>query len=172
MKLDWLSWAVCVLLYVAAWACPAVAQVYDPQTGDPPPGSHVLDTYNEWSVAPTADGKGINGTVRLDCYHDEYDEVFVRVKGLVPRAKYTVWMVNQHEGEAAERAGVARHWDGPMASEYYFQAERDGRGFYRGWLQHCPLGTWKWLEIRRHPNGNVADLETSVTVVRVRIKPR
>lgn len=161
------------LFLMAALLKGAGAQTYDPHTGDPPPGQHVLFTDNQWNVVPTPDGKGIKGTIRLDCYTDEYDTVFVNVKGMVPGGKYTCWMVNQEGGGPdAERAGVSRHWDGDDATKYDFRAEKDGRGYYHGWLSRCPLGRWKYIEVRYHPDGNEKNLEGSVPVLHARCKPQ
>lgn len=166
-----LSWLVLVVTAILTRA--AYGQAYDPKTGDPPPGQHLQDTYNDWDVIPALDGKGVKGIVRLLCYHDEYDEVFIRVKGLVPLGKYTAWLVNEESDDPTiERAGIARHWEGEKASQFWFKAERDGRGFYHGWLQHCPLGKWKYFEVRYHANGNEKDMADSVVVFRARIRPR
>jgi hypothetical protein len=160
------------LTLMLAWTQAGWAQAYDPNTGDPPPGQHTQVTYNKWKLQATPDGGKLQGTVRLDCYSDEYDQVFLKVKGLQPHAKYTVWLVNTEKGEAIERAGVARHWTGDEASEFFFVSEEDGQGFYNGWLTRCPLGKWKYLEVRYHPNGNVKDLDRSVVVAHARMLGR
>lgn len=158
------------LLYL--WAGPVQAQVYDPQTGDPPSAQHVHYTSNEWKVAPTPDGENVTGTCRLDCFTDEYDQVFLRLKGLQSQGRYTVWVVNRDKSDGGEeRAGVARHWTGDEAEKFDFTAEINGNGFYNGWLSRCPFGKWKFLEVRFHPNGNPKDVEGSVIVSRVKLKP-
>lgn len=146
-------------------------QVYDPHTGDPPSGSHVQFTSNEWKFVPTPDGKDVKGECRIDCYTDEYDQVFLTLKGLQKLSMYTVWMVNSDKGET-ERAGVSQHWNGDEANMFFFKSDQNGRGFYNGWLSKCPLGKWKYLEVRYHPNGNEKDIDRSVAIVRVRIKPQ
>lgn len=168
MKLRMLSAA---LMFAALSLTTASAQVYDPKTGDPPSAQHIHFTTNEWTVTATPDGGDLSGDCRLDCYTDEYDQVFLRLKGLKSTGTYTVWMVNRDKDGGEERAGVAKHWNGDDANRFDFTAEASGKGFYNGWLARCPLGRWKTLEVRYHPNGNVKDMESSVVVLRVRVKP-
>ena len=147
-------------------------QVYDPHTGDPPSHSHVQFTTNDWQVEATPDGGKLSGTCRLDCYVDEYDQVYLKLRGLKGQGLYTVWMVKRDKGESEERAGVSRHWNGDDASRFDFTAEPSGSGYYNGWTQKCPLGRWKFLEVRYHPNGNMKDLDSSVVALRVRLRPQ
>ena len=150
----------------------ARAQWYDPQSGEPPPGTHQHFTSNEWNVVPTTDGTGINGTASLECYSDELDELILRLRGLVHGGVYTVWLLRTEGENSVERAGVAVAWDGPKAKKFSFLAEDDGHVYYRGCLSQCPLGRWKHLEVRYHPNGNVGDLQFSVPVVHMKLRPK
>ena len=159
----------CLLLVFAGWHAQAHAQEYNPKRGDPPSSGHIQFTYNQWNVVPTAAGKGIKGWIRLDCYEDEYDEVHIRLTGLHKRGRYTVWCVDPWKPGKVDRVGVAQHWMGARAKKYYFDASSEGRGYYHGWLNRCPIGRWHEFEVRYHPDHNAQDIAGSVVVCTVRI---
>lgn len=162
---------IALLALAAALAVmrPAAAQLYDPKNGEPPPGQHQHFTSAVWTVKPTPDGGKIEGTVTLDCYLDQKDELILRLKGLQHGQTYSVWLLRK-EGDSVERSGVPQAWEGPKAKEFRFKAMPNGVGFFRGCLTACPLGFWKSVEVRYHPDGNGADLQTSVVVIKQKLR--
>lgn len=146
------------------------AQAYDPSTGGPPPGSHLHYTRNTWALVPTREGEGISGKIILDCFSDDLDEVHVAGKGFKTTGIYTVWLIRKDGPDTVTRAYIGSGWQGKPAETYWFEARSDGQGNYHGCMRSCPLGKWRALEIRYHPGGKAADLQTSVPVARVSLK--
>lgn len=163
---------VVIMALMLAMARPTgvCAQAYDPATGGPPPGSHQHFNRCTWDMVPTAEGAGISGKMILDCYQDELDELHISGKGFKTTGVYTVWLTRRDGPDVITRAFVANGWQGKAAESYSFEARSDGLGNYHGYIRSCPLGKWKTVEIRYHPGGNVADLRTSVPVIRTPIK--
>lgn len=147
------------------------AQLYDPRNGEPPPGHHQHFTQNTWEIKPTPDGEGITGTATLDCYQNDMDVLLLNLKGLQKEKVYSVWLTRKTSG-VEERAKVVLAWEGKKTEIFTFTSEHDGTGFYRGCLKTCPLGHWRNVEVRLHPNGNANDLQTSVTVLTAKLKPQ
>ncbi|MBM3466215.1 MAG: hypothetical protein FJX76_29360 [Armatimonadetes bacterium] len=155
---------LCAVLLFGMMA-PSAAQWYNPKDGEPPPAQHQHFTDNVWQVNVTPDGEKIKGTVTLACYKENRDEVIFRLTGTGNERMYTFWLLRK-DGESFERAKMFRAWDGDRKTHFYTKSEHDGKLHYRGCLTACPLGFWKWVEVRYHPDGNPNDLQTSVVVIK------
>jgi hypothetical protein len=147
----------------------ATAQLYNPQDGEPPPGVHQRFTDTEWTLKPTPDGVRLRGTARLDCFTDFKDEMIVMLEGGKPKEVYSLWVVRK-DGDLVERAQLFTAWDGPRAKEGKIEFQGDGKSFYRGVFTQCPLGVWKTLEVRYHPDGKFTSLNNSVVVLTAKMK--
>jgi hypothetical protein len=169
-----LSLTVCLsflLGFILAGATsPAQGQAYNPQNGGPPPGSHQHYTTNKWDVVPLDKDSPVKGICILDCYTDELDEVHLELRGVRPNGVYSVWLTRRESPEVIARASVGIAWEGKAAADATFVGRPNGTANFHGCLHNCPLGTWKTLEIRYHPDKNGKNVETSVLIVKIPLK--
>ena len=152
-----------------AGSLPCHSQAYDPKNGEPPPGAHVRFTDTEWKLVPTADAQGAHGTATLECFKDLKDELIIRLEGVDRKATYSVW-VTRKEGDIVERAQLFKAWDGDRAKDGKVDILDDSRAYFRGCFNECALGLWRNVEIRRHADGKVGDVTSSVVVLRARMR--
>jgi hypothetical protein len=143
------------------------AQWYDPKNGEPPPGQHLHFNREVWEVSST-EMPEVAGDIVLDCFSDLKDELMIRLKRLPPEKTFSVWLTRK-QGDVVERAKVMKAWEGTNATKFTFKSEDNGNGFFRGCLTACPLGKWKFVEVRYHTDGNGDDLQTSVVLFRKKL---
>lgn len=155
---------------LSPWTSPtALAQLYNPQDGEPPPGVHQRFTDTELELRPTADNTNVSGEASLDCFTDLKDELILRLKGGKSGQAYSLWVVRK-DGDLIERAQLFSAWEGPRSKEGKIEFQPNGTCYYRGVFTQCPLGIWKSIEVRYHPDGKTARLDNSVVVLTGRLR--
>lgn len=132
-----------------------------PYNARPPVEHHDHITVSKFNLVAEKEGAKARGTAQLDCYSDDKDGLRVDIQGLDPHNVYTVWFTSSLKADA-ERAGIG-------AEPYTFRPTGRGNVLYQSPLTSCPLGRWRWLEIREHASGNPKDIEHSVRVLKARL---
>lgn len=130
----------------------------------PPQEHHESIADSVWKLEPPEEGSKARGTVRLECYSDDKDAFRMDVQGLDPKKVYTVWFVSSLK-DGADRAGIGKE-------PFKFKSTGGGKALYQAPLSTCPLISWKWVEIREHPDGDPTHIEQSVRVLKARMQPQ
>ncbi len=94
-------------------------------------------------------------------YRQDDVKLTITARGLVPRALYTVWLVERKDGGGKTKGlGVA---------DYSFTADGAGTGRFISTMHEYDFADWDILEIRHHPDGDAKNISSSVVVLRAEI---
>lgn len=135
--------------------------IKQPYNAKPPQEHHDGITASEWTFQTEGDQGSARGKVRVSCYSDDKDSFRMDLSGMKTRSVYTVWFTTSSRA-GAERAGIGN-------PPFSFKTGGGGNVLYQAPLSSCPLGKYKWVEVRLHPDGDASNVEGSVRVLKARM---